>query len=194
MKKNEFYNKHSIDPDDVSWLGSGDFGSAYSIDDKRVLKITSSKSEFRLAGELLEKGNIEALENIVDMYDVKVVDGEMWILMESLDTDSEIEDKYYMLNDLLESQSLPIQYMDHLDIDELDEHQVETYNELSDFISGLEGINYGYRYLGIEASDIRPENMGYNKDGILKAFDIEDKSVNEQLTEIKQLFRKYIII
>lgn len=29
--------------------------------------------------------------------------------------------------------------------------------------------------LGIEASDLRPENLGRDKDGNLKAFDIEDR-------------------
>ena len=43
-------------------------------------------------------------------------------------------------------------------------------------MNAVEGINMAYRYLGIEASDIRPENMGLDKNGKLKAFDLEDKS------------------
>jgi len=47
--------------------------------------------------------------------------------------------------------------------------------ELQSFMNDIDDIIRAYRYLGIEASDIRPENMGYSKDGKLKAFDIDDK-------------------
>jgi hypothetical protein len=42
----------------------------------------------------------------------------MMIIMEELTEDSSIEDMYYELNDMLEEQGLPIQYLDNLDTDE----------------------------------------------------------------------------
>jgi hypothetical protein len=39
----------------------------------------------------------------------------------------------------------------------------------------MEDIIRAYRTLGIVASDIRPENLGYSESGKLKAFDIDDK-------------------
>ena len=51
----DFYNENNINPDDLSYLGHGDFGKAYSIGDGRVLKRTSSKSEFDLAKEMENK-------------------------------------------------------------------------------------------------------------------------------------------
>ena len=78
------------------------------------------------------------------------------------------------LQNYLNEQGLPIQYLDHLDTSELD-----ISNELQSFINDLEDIITAYRYLGVEASDIRPENMGYSKDGKLKAFDIDDKNIRK---------------
>jgi hypothetical protein len=51
-----------------------------------------------------------------------------------------------------------------------------TWNsEMEHFMSEISTINRSYRMLGIEASDLRPENLGRDKDGNLKAFDIEDR-------------------
>jgi len=52
---------------------------------------------------------------------------------------------------------------------------MEISDELQSFMNDLDDIIRAYRYLGVEASDIRPENMGYSKDGKLKTFDIDDK-------------------
>ena len=53
--KNEFYREKNIDPDNLSYLGSGDFGEAYSVGDGRVLKKTTSKKEYEIASELVGK-------------------------------------------------------------------------------------------------------------------------------------------
>ena len=65
---------------------------------------------------------------------------------------------------------MQVQYIDYLDTD-----GIEISKELQSFINDLEDIVNAYRYLGVEASDIRPENMGYSEDGKLKAFDVDDK-------------------
>lgn len=165
----QFYLENDIDPDNLSFLGSGDFGKAYSIGDGRVLKTTSSKNEFNLAKQM-ENKNVPILDSIAKIYKTDIVNNKMLIILEELTEDSKIEDLFYELYNYLEEQGLPIQYLDNLDTDEL-----EISDELQNFINDMDDIIRAYRYLGIEASDIRPENMGYSNDGKLKAFDIDDK-------------------
>ena len=165
----DFYVENNIDPEELSYLGKGDFGTAYSTGDGRVLKRTTSKSEFKLATEM-EQSDSPVLNSFVKIYKTEIVKGEMYILQEELIEDSHIEDLYYELESYLNDQGLPIQYLDHLDTDDLD-----ISDELQKFMDDIDDINRAYRYIGIEASDIRPENLGYSQDGKLKAFDIDDK-------------------
>ena len=165
----DFYAENNIDPDGLSYLGSGDFGKAYSIGDGRVLKMTSSKNEFSLAKQMEDK-DIPVLNSIAKIYKTDIINNQMLIILEELEEDSHIEDLYYELQNYLDEQGLPIQYIDNLDTDEM-----EISDELQSFMNDLDDIIRAYRYLGVEASDIRPENMGYSKDGKLKAFDIDDK-------------------
>lgn len=165
----DFYAENNIDPDELSYLGQGDFGIAYSIGDGRVLKKTSSKNEFNLAKEM-EGKEIPALNAIAKIYKTDIIDGQMLIILEELEEDSHIEDLFYELQNYLDEQGLPIQYLDNLDTDELDISE-----ELQRFMSDVDDIIRAYRYLGVEASDIKPDNMGYSKDGKVKAFDIDDK-------------------
>jgi len=165
----DFYLENNINPDDLSYLGRGDFGEAYSIGDGRVLKKTSSKNEFNLAKQM-EGKNIPVLESFAKIYKTDIINGQMLIILEELEEDSHIDDLYYELQNYLDEQGLPIQYINHLDTDELD-----ISDELQNFMNDLDDIIRAYRYLGIEASDIRPENMGYSKEGKLKAFDIDDR-------------------
>ncbi|MCK9415681.1 hypothetical protein M0Q97_03360 [Candidatus Dojkabacteria bacterium] len=166
---NDFYSENNINPDNLNYLGRGDFGEAHSIGDGRVLKKTSSKNEFNLAKQM-EGKDIPVLNSIAKIYKTDIINGQMLIILEELEEDSHIEDLYYELQNYLDEQNLPIQYIDHLDTEE-----IEISDELQSFMNDLDDIIRAYRYLGIEASDIRPENMGYSKDGKLKAFDIDDK-------------------
>ena len=170
INKEMFFKQNNIDPEKLSYLGSGDFGKAYSIGDGRVLKITSSTNEFNLAKELIGKNNLPVLDGIVDFYAADIVDGEKMIIMEELFEKSNIDDLFYELQTMLEEQGLPIQYLDYLDTDG---HDVSE--ELLNFIGDIYDINRAYRYLGVEASDIKPENLGIDKNGKIKAFDIDDK-------------------
>lgn len=165
----DFYLENNINPDDLSYLGRGDFGEAYSIGDGRVLKKTSSKNEFNLAKEM-EGKNIPALNSFAKIYKTDIVNGQMLIILEELTEDSDIEDLFYELESLLDEQGLHVQYIDYLDTE-----GIEISKKLQSFINDLKDIVNAYRYLGVEASDIRPENMGYSEDGKLKAFDIDDK-------------------
>jgi hypothetical protein len=166
----DFYNENDINPDDLSYLGRGDFGKAYSIGDGRVLKKTSSKSEFNLAKKMENENTPVLNKAFAKIYKTDIINGEMLIILEELQEDSHIEDLYYELNNYLEEQGLPIQYLDNLDTDE-----IEISDELQSFMDDIDDINRAYRYLGIEASDIKTENLGYSKKGKLKAFDIDDK-------------------
>lgn len=168
--KGEFYAENNIDPEKFNYLGRGDFGIAYSTGDGRVVKTTSSNNEFNLAKEL-ENNSAKVLECFAKVYKTDIVEDEMSIIMEELDTDSHLEDLYYELTGHLDDQELPIQYLDHLDTDDLDLSE-----EMMDFIGAVDDIIRGYRYLGVEASDIKPDNMGYSIDGKIKAFDVDDKN------------------
>lgn len=166
---NNFYTENNINPDNLSYLGSGDFGEAYSIGDGRVLKSTSSKNEFNLA-KRLENNNAPILDALAKVYKTDIVNGEMFIILEELNEDSNIENLFYELENYLNEQGLPIQYLEMLDTDD-----IELNDNLINFIDDINDINSAYRYLGVEASDIKPENLGYSNDGKLKAFDIDDK-------------------
>ena len=174
LSKNEFFKENNIDPEELSYIGSGDFGKAYSIGDGRVLKITNSKSEFNFAKQLVGK-DVPALDGFVNFYAANVVDNQYYIIMEELEEDYNIEDLYYQVEELLSNEGLPIQYLHMLDTDELDLDE-----DVLKFISDMEDINHSYRYLGIEASDIKPDNLGVDKNGKVKAFDIDDRSINER--------------
>ena len=173
LSKEEFFKQNNIDPEELSYMGSGDFGEAHSIGDGRVLKITRSKSEFDFAKELVGK-DVPALDGFVNFYAASIVDKQYHIIMEELEEDSDIEDLYYQVEELLSNEELPIQYLYMLDTDELDLDE-----DILKFISDMEDINHSYRYLGIEASDIKPDNLGVDKNGKVKAFDIDDRSINE---------------
>jgi len=173
LSKEEFFKQNNINPEELSYMGSGDFGKAYSIGDDRVLKITRSKSEFDFAKELVGK-DVPALDGFVNFYAASIVDNQYYIIMEELEEDSDIEDLYYQVEELLNNEGLPIQYLHMLDTDELDLDE-----DILKFISDIEDVNHSYRYLGIEASDIKPDNLGVDKNGKVKAFDIDDRSINE---------------
>lgn len=166
---NDFYHENGINPDELSYLGSGDFGEAYSIGDGRVLKKTSSKNEFNLAKQM-EGKDIPVLNSLAKIYKTDIINRQMLIILEELEENLRIEDLYYELQDYLDEQGLTIQYLHMLDTDE-----IQISDKLQSFMDDLDDIIRAYRYLGVEASDIRPENMGYSKDGKLKAFDVDDK-------------------
>jgi hypothetical protein len=168
----EFFVKNNVDIENASFLGRGDFGEAYSLGDGRVLKKTTSKSEYEIALEIIEKGDIPALSGFAKIYKAEKIYHSYFILMEELENDSRIEDMFYELSSYLEEQGLPIQYLGHWDRDETD---MEISEEMEKFIEDLYDIIYAYNYLGIEASDIKPDNMGYDKNGKVKAFDIDNR-------------------
>ena len=99
----------------------------------------------------------------------------MFIILEELREDSDIENMWYEMDELLQASGLPVQYIGNLDPDELEEMGYSISHDLQTFMNSIEYIIRAYRNLGIEASDVRPENMGYDAHGNLKGFDIDDK-------------------
>lgn len=166
-----FLNKYGISEDDLNYLGSGDFGSAYSIGNDKVLKITSSKSEANLAHQIMNG----KFSSFVRIYAVEPIDNSYFILQEELEEDSDIENMWYEVEEALQSQGLPVQYIANFDEDEYIEKGGEISDDAREFMNDLWGISSDYRRLGIEASDIRPENLGRASDGTIKAFDIDDR-------------------
>ena len=75
----EFHKENNIDKDNLSYLGKGDFGTAYSIGDGRVLKETNSKTEFEIAKQL-ENDNAKVLNAFAKIYKAEIVDGKMLII------------------------------------------------------------------------------------------------------------------
>lgn len=183
MTHQDFYAKYNIDPDSISWAGKGDFGEAYFVNADRVLKKTTAISEFDIAKQLVDNTS-SAFNVVAKVYAAELVDGEKWILMEELELDSDIEDYFYQVRDHMEQQGLPIQYTHLMDWDE-----TTAPDDVKEFADKLDDINRAYRMLGIEASDMRPENMGYDKNGTLKAFDLHDKSIGE----VRKLVRECLL-
>lgn len=168
---NDFYLENNINEANLNYLGSGEYGEAYSIGDGRVLKITTSNSEFEIAQQL-ENDSAPVLESFAKIYKTEIIDNSKLIILEELNQTSKIENLYYELESYLNEQGLSIQYVGHLDTDE-----IEISEKLQNFINDIEDIVRAYRYLGIEASDIQPDNLGYSNDGKLKAFDIDNKNI-----------------
>jgi hypothetical protein len=71
----DFYSENNIDPENLSYLGKGDFGVAYSTNDGRVLKRTTSKNEFRLAREI-EQSDSPVLDSFVKIFKTEIIKGE----------------------------------------------------------------------------------------------------------------------
>lgn len=172
-----FYTKNHIDPEEMSWLGSGSFGEAYDIGHGKVLKKTTSRSEYKLAQEI-KKDKPFAFATV---FDVAEINKDFYIVVEKLETDSDIEDLFVRVLSMLETQGLPIPYIGSFDDDdyiasggdEVSDGKISQ--DVVDFMNELVDVARCYRSLGIEASDISSENLGRDHTGKLKAFDIDDK-------------------
>lgn len=173
----QFYLENNIDEQNIYYLGKGDFGTAYSIGNGRVLKYTSSPSEFKIAQELENTSSNLFRSAFALIFKTEIIQNQYLIILEQLDADnSDIENLWYQLSELLEISELPVQYIDNIDLDELEDMGYTISEKLIRFINDIEEISRAYKHLGIEASDIRPENLGFDKSGVIKAFDIDNKN------------------
>lgn len=165
-----YYAENNINPDKLFYLGGGENGSAYEIDNKRVLKKTRSKSEYEFNKFLLDNSGKGILNSFIKVYSVDEVDGEYYIIMENLDMPPKLETYYYKLIDILSENDLNIEDLHLLNYD--------NYNLDQDFINYIEDfkdILRAYKYLNITRPDISPDNLGYRVNGKLIALDIDQK-------------------
>jgi len=171
-----FFSKHNIDPEAMSFLGEGHFGTAYSVGDGRVLKITSSESEYKIAAELLENPR----ENLVKIYAAeKAVEsplrGYYYILQEELTQDSEDESLFYEALSLLDAQGVPVSYISSFDEEEYEAENGEISPDVKTFLQELSEVVWDARRFAGDTMDIHAENIGRDKNGVLKAFDLDEK-------------------
>lgn len=175
----QFYEENNIDEDDLGYLGSGDFGNAYLIGDSdRVLKITTSKSEFEVAQRIKNNPN----PFLATIHEAEDIGGDYYIIVEKLETDdSNVEDYWYRLQMYLDQteDQIPISEMNYIDIDDVEQEIGENFDEeFKRFANDLGRIiSVAQRYAGISA-DVSPENIGVDGDGNYKLFDLDprDKS------------------
>jgi GNAT superfamily N-acetyltransferase len=147
---------------EIHFLGSGDFGTAYSTDKDTVIKITSHSSELEVAKKLVGK----KFDHVVNIYEV---DEENNIIhQEYLDEDSDIEYLWYEAMEEIERQGGDLVYGGY-DLDDVENEDVRN------FLDELDDIQRELRSVGIINLDFRPENLGRKSNGNLAAFDIIDR-------------------
>jgi hypothetical protein len=158
-------------PDDIHYLGKGDFGEAYQISSDKVLKITTSKSEYELSKIQLDK----KLSNLVTVYACFEYGSDYVIIMELLDQPQKIESLFYEVESIIETQGVDISNISYFDDDEYSSESGEIDTATTDFMNELSAVVYDYSRIS-EIPDIQPNNLGYDTNGVLKAFDLEDKA------------------
>jgi len=167
-----FLNQFGVTGEYLNYIGSGDFGTAYSMGNGKVFKITSSKSEFEIANEIMKINN---LDNIATIFATAKTPSGYLIAMEELEEDSDIEYMFSLAQEVLETQGLPTIYIGNFDEDDYVEQNGEIDPKLKKFMDELSEVVWDYKRITGDGGDIRSENMGRSKDGTLKAFDIDDR-------------------
>lgn len=171
-----FLRDEQIEFSSINWLGSGEYGNAYSLGNGKVLKITNSESEFEIAGQILNK----KIPGLVEIYDRGWYQDEKpklyYILMQELDTDSSIEDMFSRVEMILTTQGLDISQTGNFDEDEYDGSEGELNAETIKFMDDLDTIYRSCRNLGIAVPDVNYGNLGYDNSGNLTLFDIQDRA------------------
>jgi len=171
-----FFHKHNINPEEMVWLGKGCYGNAYSVGGGRVLKITSSESEYEIAVKLMEQPR----ENLVKIYAAeKAVEsplrGYFYILQEELEQRSEDEDLFNEVSNILEAQGIPVSYIDYFDEEEYEAENGEIPGETKKFLQELSEVVWDARRFAGDNMDISADNLGRDEKGVLKAFDLDEK-------------------
>lgn len=171
-----FLQDNEIEFNSINWLGSGEYGNAYSLGNGMVLKITNSPSEFEIAGQLWHKN----IPGLVQVYERGWYREEKpvlyYIVMEELDTDSSIEDMFSRVELILSTQGLDISQTSSFDEDEYDGSEGELDPNTVKFMDGLDTIYRSCSSLGIRVPDVNYGNLGYDASGNLTLFDVQDRA------------------
>lgn len=183
-----------FDLNEMIFLGSGSNGKAFSVIDERdknyrekVIKSTTDYSEINLAKQLMLQDGPFA-----KIFDVAKLGQKYIILLEKLDTSQEKEIRKYiekLLNDKIYN----------FDYDSL----IEKYYELEDALSEnekkfltelLEIFKFFNVIMNINEFDIWEKNLGYDKNGVLKIFDVSVyTSYNlRRFVAIKEKYQKFL--
>jgi hypothetical protein len=175
-KLTEFLKQENIEFKKIDWIGSGEYGNAYSLGNGQVLKITNSENEFDLAKQIKNT----PLPGLVKIYDFGWYRDEKpklyYILMDELDTDSSIEDMFQKVEMILTTQGLDISQTSSFDEDEYDGSEGELDQETIKFMNDLGRIYRSCSELGIRAPDVNYGNLGYDRSGNVTLFDVQDRS------------------
>jgi hypothetical protein len=170
-----FLTGKGIEYNNISYLGSGEYGTAYSLGNGRAFKITNSDNEFEIAGQLLNK----KMPGIVQYYDRGWFSEKLtkyYIVMDELEIDSSIEDHFYRVELILTTQGLDLSEIGNFDEESYDGSEGELEPEIIKFMDEIDTIYRSCRNLGIRVPDINYGNLGYDIAGILTAFDLQDKA------------------
>jgi len=163
-----FADNHNIPEEDITWLGEGDNGIAYETNDHRVIKQTSNKNEFDIASKLLKDQTDET--PFAKIYAVEKINSYYFILEEKVKQNNKLENLYYQAQEIWESQGLDILNLDNIDLDDVEDQQI------IDFINELSHIAFHYRFYA-NIPDLWLNNLGYNQNNQLVAFDLTDKNI-----------------
>jgi len=167
--KDSYLRSLGIDGDDLHYMGSGEFGTAYTIGETgKVLKITSSKSEYDIAKSIVG----EDIPSVAKIYHADIVNDDYYIIVELLDQDSEIENLFSQLMGALDDIGYSIADLPGTDLE--DDLKITSDDELTKFAEEITDIYSTLIRMGVQAPDISAENLGYDNKGNLKIFDVDD--------------------
>lgn len=171
-----FLRNEDIEFNNISYLGEGEYGVAYSLGNGKVFKITTSENERDIASQIKGK----KYPGLVMIYDWGWYDdnkpNRYYIVMDELDTDSSIEDKLYRTELILSTQGLDISQIGNFDDDSYDGSEGELDSDILKFMNELNTIYRSCYNIGISAPDINYGNLGYDNSGVLTAFDLQDRA------------------
>lgn len=162
----DFIKRNNINTKKVKLVGYGSNGCAFDVGKGRILKITSQEKEFNSVKKAMDYNP----KYLVKYYDAIVLNryNLFAILMEKLNTKSRIAQKY-------KNRTLDFLYYDAIDCGKiLDPETYELrkmYTDLSR-IQGYEGSITNNLLDCLPELDIHANNIGVDRHGNLKAFDL----------------------
>lgn len=167
-----------LDLENEGWIGSGEFGNAYMVSDEKVIKITSSPSEFINAYKLINtKNKISYNSKIYEV--IAFENGSYGILMDYLETNM-VDEVFSELCNYADERNITIYDLDDEVLDNASEEIIKMSNDLYFACEEL-------RQNGISDYDIHSGNIGKNKDGNYALFDQMNKNQTYDVFELEDI-------
>lgn len=173
--------------DVIDRLGGGKNGTAYLLEDGRVMKVTRDSSEYLQSTELKSK-NIKHLVNIFETYVVKnnknIHSNEYVILQEKLDTScNKTLLKFEEITGFNEEvKSFVGGYNEESDLDKFLYTLIERYPHYEELALEYKAVGMAQKEAGFKRSDMFANNLG-RKNGVLTAFDFGYSGKNGKCQE-----------